>query len=248
MAADMTNRVGESAAKQLVKWGVGIVEAQFGLPPNPITQDLAADAIGPPAWAAVDRVRQTFRFGKVARTIQNLQERCEREGVEVDAEPMIYLLDAAIPQVEEASSETKRQMMEDVIFSAARGGGADPEKVAADRIGATFALSFIDAMDDSVALSFAHFLKLARDGAPKEWGKWEDARFTDSSFDVGIAPFLADRARDLLFGRHGNAGVPTNRYAFALIEGGEPGQYRFSDFGKWFGRWLVDHHAPPPPG
>jgi len=222
--------------------GGGLVAALAG---HHVEAGLAIGAAESTAIAAgtIERHVRGFADRLIAKTARRVKERSEQEQLQPDAETMDYFFREAIPTIGAATTEQKRQMMEEVILNL----GRKSTEIGA-QIEASEALKWITEMPDEAALVFSVVVAKIRalpPGSPK--------RLTRPLPTAGLPDFLVRRAEEYLKGSFRS----THRMGISIEErsplikilthadqqGGqhETGEYELSKMGAWLGRWIADH-------
>jgi len=226
----------------------GLLAAGAALAPsNPVVGAALvglAELTGPGAGGFGAAV-QNFRAWKRAKTSRNLLQRAEEEKLEpeVDAEQVNYFFAQAAPFVEDATTERKRQMMEDIIFNGLR-NLADEAK----RAEAIEALQVIDEMSDSSALLFAGFLKKLEemDGKPIIQGSDHRENVPDCGLNLSVYLKALKPIYDMYRNNQGlSIGYLIDQVSIPM-EGGTARGIVLTEAGKWLAEWLSNNRLPQP--
>lgn len=185
---------------------------------------------------------QYFRGWKREKTYHNLLQRAEEEKVEpeADAEQVNYFFAQAAPFVENATTERKRQMMEDILFNGLRNLAAE-----AKRAEAIEAITLIESLTDASLMLFVGALaKLDNGTTVSVQGSGEDTQVIP---DCGLKSAIYHHALFSIFNREGRFGAnPESKYLIASQYSSANGttKYFLTEKGRWLADWLANNRLP----
>lgn len=161
---------------------------------------------------------------RIAKTFHNIGSTVEAEGISLDAEHVMNLLEQTIPFVANASTEEKRQMMEDIIRNGVRKSEGE-----FGHIEAKSALKRISDMPDEVAVVFSAFVAQMQKQGPG----WPIP-------NPGLSDVLHDKALTYL------RSDPPHGVEL-LTRSTNSGGYDYTREGRWLADWITNNPAPKPP-